>query len=278
MRIDIGKSFKVWLESTEEQHSSEMTEKLCAWIKANRRKPRAGTGPILSGSPIAGPMLSYDIDLEENQLGNFLKEKIKSRRIFPSDILILRKHQMEGLFDKKTTDAEQYKEILRDRAFEKIRKLAEFYKKNGRLPGNADRKVPESLALVSFLSAKRQAYKRPQRNKTDHAKHEGEKEYGISLGLPDNWLEVEKSRDFDTRRKLNDLNIQKVAEYYRKNGRYPHLYSKDPEVRKMGAWLGDKRASYRAHKNGKKHRTSRYEGEKELGISLGLPEDWLRHI
>lgn len=58
-------TFKTWLESTEEQYSNEMTERLCSWIKLHGRKPKAGPAPILAGSPTAGTRVSYNVDLEE---------------------------------------------------------------------------------------------------------------------------------------------------------------------------------------------------------------------
>ena len=61
------------------------------------------------------------------------------------------------------------------------------------------------------------------------------------------------------------MKVRKLAEYYKEKG-YPKRTDPDPEVRKLNIWLKSKRYS---------PKITIYEGEKELGISLGLPEDWL---
>jgi hypothetical protein len=92
-------------------------------------------------------------------------------------------------------------------------------------------------------------------------------ELGISLGLPDDWL------DYDLQSKQaeqNELNILKLAEFYKKNGRYPQGRDPDPEARLLANWLVSRRRVKRGARRG-----SHYDGEMELGISLGLPDDWL---
>ena len=247
-------NFRLWLESTEERYSNEMTERLCSWIKLHGMKPKARPPAILAGSPTAGTRVSYNLDLEEAQLGEFLEEKIKSGRAYPSDLAILERHGMEGLFETR-------KENRRTIVFKNIEKLAEYYEKNGSYPTNRSAD-PELRYLGMWLVARRRTRKGIGRGRI----YDGENEFGISLGLPQDWL------DQDTHAKRveqNELNLLKLAEYYKKNGHYPKRANPDPEVRILNRWLEARRD---AAAKGKA-----YEGEKELGISLGLPKDWLDH-
>lgn len=248
-------NFRLWLESTEERYSNEMTERLCSWIKLHGRKPKAESPAILAGSPTAGTRVSYNLDLEEVRLGEFLREKLKSGRAYPSDLAILERHGMEGLFEAR-------KENRRAIVFKNIEKLAEYYKKNGNYPTN--RSVhPESRYLGGWLTRRRMTRKGIGRGRI----YDGENEFGISLGLPKDWL------DQDTQAKQVEqieLNLLKLAEYYKKNGRYPKIDDSDPEVKSLANWLQSRR---QAARGSKERRT--YKGEKELGISLGLPKNWL---
>ena len=256
-------NFKTWLESTEERYSNEMTERLCSWIKLHGRKPRTGSGPILSGSPTAGSRVSYNVDLEENRLGEFLKEKIRSGQTYPSDLAILQRHGMEELFEKRRPDSRwASEEEKRTIVFNNIEKLAEYYKKNGRYPtiGSTD---PELVYLGRWLVFRRRTWKGIGKGRI----YDGENEFGINLGLPKDWLD----QDIQAKQvEQIELNLLKLAEYYKKNGRYPKIDDPDPEVKSLGFWLQSRRQVAR----GAKARRA-YEGEKELGISLGLPKNWL---
>jgi ribosomal protein S15P/S13E len=249
-------TFKTWLESTEEQYSNEMTERLCSWIKLHGRKPKAGPAPILAGSPTAGTRVSYNLDLEENRLGEFLKEKISSGRAYPSDLAILQRHGMEGLF-------ETGKEDRRATSLKNVKKLADYYKKNGHYPKSND-PHPEVRFLAGFLR-----YKREVRKGRKGKIYDGEMELGISLGLPEDWLDYDERAN---QARQNELNIRRLADYYKKNGHYPKETDPDPEARYLFRWLGFKRATRKTKAVGKT-----YDGEMELGISLGLPDDWLDH-
>ena len=251
--------FKPWLESTEEQYSNEMTGKLCSWIKTHGRKPKTGPAPILSGSPTAGTRVSYNIDLEETQLGEFLKDKISSGQIYPSDQAILQKHQMEGLFETRKEDKRTARGRVKN--FKSIEKLAEYYRRTGRYPQKKD-SDPESKSLLNWL-----VYRRSVRRGTTTGRphYEGEKEFGIELGLPEDWLDPDHNQEDEKR---NRKNIEKLAEFYKKNGRYPGRST--PQLVSLNNWLQHKRRATRGLG------TLRvYDGDREFGIELGLPEDWL---
>ena len=249
-------NFKPWLESTEEQYSNEMTEKLCSWIKLHGRKPRTEPAPILSGSTTAGSRVSYNMDLEETKLGNFLKDKISSGQIYPSDQAILQKHQMEGLFETLKEDKRTARGRVKN--FKSIEKLAEYYRRTGRYPQKKD-SDPESKSLLNWLG-----YRRCVRRGTTIGRphYEGEKEFGIELGLPEDWL------DRDQNQERNRTNIEMLAEFYKKNGRYPGRA--DPQLVYLSCWLSSKRMARKG-----RSRVKIYDGDREFGIELGLPEDWL---
>ena len=141
--------------------------------------------------------------------------------------------------------------FLLEKNKENIRKLAEFYKNNGRYPLRKKNNLEEDK-LSQWLYQKRSG---------KNMVYPNEKELGISLGLPEDWLDVE----ILSKEERSKENIRKLAEFYKKNGRYPKYNKNNLEEDKLSHWLYQKRSRiYMVYPN-----------EKELGISLGLPHDWL---
>ena len=95
--------------------------------------------------------------------------------------------------------------------------------------------------------------------------YDGDREFGIELGLPEDWLDRDHNQEDEKR---NRKNIEKLAEFYKKNGRYPGRST--PQLVSLNNWLQHKRRATRGLG------TLRvYDGDREFGIELGLPEDWL---
>jgi hypothetical protein len=154
--------------------------------------------------------------------------------------------------------------VSKEEHYDKIRKLAAFYRDNGKYPSTTST-IESERQLGIWLIKKRQAY---MGRGSGAAKHEGEGEYGISLGLPNDWLELQSTEE-----KLQEKNNQKIrqlAVFYRDNGEYPSTISTIESEKQLGSWLGSKRQAYQG-----RSAVAKYEGEGEYGISLGLPNDWL---
>jgi len=247
-------NFKLWLESTEEEYSNQLTNELCKFIKDNNRLPLPQNTPILGGhtSP-ADTRIGYNIEITELKLFQHLQE-LKNHLRFNSDKEILKSHNMENIIEKPMSN----EEISEDN----LRKLAEFYKTNNRYP--SDRK-PEERKLARWLYNKRSS--KIGRRK-DHIIYPGEEQLGISLGLPPNWLNPQFDVVAERKKKISEDNLRKLAEFYKTNNRYPSI--KKEGEQELGNWLNHKRL---AKKGIGKYII--YPGEEQLGISLGLPPNWL---
>jgi hypothetical protein len=157
-------------------------------------------------------------------------------------------------------------EKLQEKNNQKIRQLAVFYKDNGKYPRQFS-KIESEKQLGIWLNGKRQAYQ----GRSAVGKYEGEKEYGISLGLPNDWLELQITNEKLKLQEKNNQKIQEIASFYRDSGKYPSIGSKIESENQLGRWLADKRQIYLGRGT-----YAKYEGEEEYGISLGLPNDWLK--
>ena len=158
-----------------------------------------------------------------------------------------------------------YPTINKEKNNQKTQELAAFYRNNGKYPSTIS-KIESEKQLGRWLNKRRQAY---LGRGSGAAKHEGEGEYGISLGLPNDWLELQSTEE-----KLQEKNNQKIrqlAVFYRDNGEYPSTISTIESEKQLGSWLGSKRQAYQG-----RSAVAKYEGEGEYGISLGLPNDWLK--
>ena len=155
--------------------------------------------------------------------------------------------------------------IKQEKNNQKIQEIAAFYRDNGKYPSTTTT-IESERQLGIWLIKKRQAY---MGRGSGTAKHEGEGEYGISLGLPNDWLELQSTEE-----KLQERNNQKIrqlAVFYRDNGEYPSNVSTIESEKQLGSWLGSKRQAYQG-----RSAVAKYEGEEQYGISLGLPNDWLK--
>ena len=239
-------NFKLWLESTEEEYSNQLTNELCKFIKDNNRLPLAQNTPILGGhtSP-AATRIGYNVEITELKLFQHLQE-LKDHIRFNSDKKILKAHDLENIVDKPMSKEEISKENLK--------KLADFYKANNRYPHY---NVPEEKKLRNWLISKRQA----KSGTGNTILYPDEEQEGIELGLPENWLDQQF-------KKTSEENLKKLADLYKANNRYPSFDI--PEEKKLYHWWHKKRMAKKGMGD-----FALYPGEEELGISLGLPTDWL---
>jgi len=203
---------------------------------------------------------------EINNMENIIKEFIKSEGfqenyanpLVPEKV----RDQREKVFNDESIPINpdlsvELDKLRKNQNFKKVEELAEFYKKWKRYPFA---KLKEEEKLHNWIKAKRQTY--AGRGKLN--KYEGEEQYGISLGLPNDWLKLQITTE-----KLQEKNNQKIEElanYYKVNGNYP------PNKTLLNRWLSARKQAYSGHPLAAR----KYEGEEEYGISLGLPNDWLR--
>jgi len=247
-------NFKLWLESNEEEYSNQLTNELCKFIKDNDRLPLAQNTPILGGhtSP-AATRIGYNVEITELKLFQHLQE-LKDHIKFNSDKEILKSHDLENIIEKPMSKEEISRQNVRD--------LAKFYKDNNGIYPSRRSHIPEERRLGNWLHIKRSSKKGYGHGKI----YPGEEEYGISLGLPTNWLDSQTDVVEERNKKISEENVRKLAEFYKKNIRYPS----DEEEKELASWLRQKRSSKKGYGHNKI-----YPGEEEYGISLGLPTNWL---
>ena len=249
-------NFKLWLESTEEEYSNQLTNELCKFIKDNNRLPVAQNTPILGGhtSP-AATRIGYNVEITELKLFQHLQE-LKDHIRFNSDKEILKSHDLENIIEKPMSNEEISRQNVRD--------LAKFYKDNNGIYPSKRSRIPEERRLGNWLQNKRKA----KRGLGRLLLYPGEEELGIELGLPTNWLDSQADVKYERNKKISEENVRKLAEFYKKNTRYPSI--KKEEEKQLFNWLRQKRSSKKGYAHNKI-----YPGEEEYGISLGLPTDWL---
>jgi len=249
-------NFKLWLESTEEEYSNQLTNELCKFIKDNNRLPIAQNTPILGGhtSP-TGTRLGYNIEITELKLFQHLSE-LKNHIRFNSDEEILKANDLENIIQTTRNLSRE------ERSEENLRKVADFYNTNKRYPSQ---RKPEEKKLAKWLDGKRRAKK----GLVKYRIYPNEEQLGTELGLPTNWLDPQIDVVAERNKKISEDNIIKLAEFYQTNNRYPSRNITAEE--ELGTWLYNKRQA----KKGKMSISTLYPGEEELGISLGLPTNWL---
>ena len=152
--------------------------------------------------------------------------------------------------------------IKQEKNNQKIQEIAAFYRDNGKYPSTIST-IESEKQLGWWLRNKRQTYM----GRGTYGKYEGEEQYGISLGLPNDWL---KPQIITTKEEHYDK-IRKLAAFYRDNGKYPSTSSTIESEMQLGRWLAGKRQAYQG-----RSAVAKYEGEGEYGISLGLPNNWLK--
>ena len=247
--------FKLWLESTEEEYSNQLTNELCKFIKDNNRLPIAQNTPILGGhtSP-AATRIGYNIEITELKLFQHLQE-LKDHLRFGSDEEILKANDLENIIQTTRNLSRE------ERNEENLRKVADFYKANKRYPS---RNTIGKKELGIWLAHKREAKKRLGR----HALYPGEEQLGIKLGLPTNWLDPQADVAVERNKKISEDNLIKLADFYNTNNRYPSINTTGEE--ELGIWLQNKRQAKKGLGN-----YAIYPGEEQIGIELGLPTNWL---
>ena len=256
-------NFKIWLESVEEIYSNTLTDLLCKFIKDYNRLPEKQNNEILGGyTSQAGTRLGYNTEITEYILSRHLydlKTNFRNNTLLNSDLEILKKNKREYIFEKPATKEEISREYLE--------KLAEFYKsqKPNRYPSKRSR-IPEERRLGNWHERKIRAKK----GLGQTILYPGEEQLGIQLGLPVNWLGSRIEEIEEMNRKKSEENLRKLAEFYKSQTKYPSQESLIPEERKLANWHKGKIQA----KKGLLY-TILYPGEEELGIQLGLPENWL---
>ena len=147
-----------------------------------------------------------------------------------------------------------------DHALDMTGKVAEFYHKYGKYPSHGS-KDPKGKKLGTWLKTQR-------RSKAD-------KGYGIfypscerlakQLGCPDMFEQV-GTKDV---RELYALKMtRKSCEFYHRHGKYPSHVSRDPEVKKLGRWMHQRRQAKKGKGTGSLHHSSSCENlAKELGCA-----------
>ena len=247
--------FKLWLESTEEEYSNQLTNELCKFIKDNNRLPIAQNTPILGGhtSP-AATRIGYNIEITELKLFQHLQE-LKDHLRFGSDEEILKANDLENIIQTTRNLSRE------ERNEENLRKVADFYKANKRYPS---RNTIGKKELGIWLAHKREAKK----GLGNYAIYPGEEQIGIELGLPTNWLDPQVDVVVERNKKISEDNLRKLADFYKTNKRYPSI-RKTEEI-KLTNWLKRKKQAKKGLGT-----SIIYPGEEQLGIELGLPPNWL---
>ncbi len=264
-----------------EAESNAMTEKLALWIKKNKRNPEFRRD-ILGGTAIGtdATRIGYDVDIEENELANFLNNRRDARSLgvnyFLSDEEILNGHGLDGLFgvDKKMRGEEA--------AIEKARIIAKFYNDNKK--SMPKRKGMRTVIYngIEYLESKIYNWlvnmKSAKKGFGTHVHYENAEKEGFRLGLPEDWLE---SRDFD-KESLEQEAIERariIAKFYndheksmpKQRGIRTVIYNGIEYLeRKIGIWL----VTMKSAKKGFGTQVH-YESAEKEGFRLGLPEDWL---
>ena len=251
--------FKLWLESTKEEYSNQLTNELCKFFKDNNRLPLPQNNPILGGyTSQIDTRVGYNTEITELKLFNHLQD-LKNNIRFNSDEEILKNCGLESIIHTTTNMSKE------ERNEQNLRKVADFFNTHNAYPTRST-EDEEEARLARWLERKRQSNK----GMGSSTIYPDEEQLGISLGLPDSWLNPQLDLLAARRKISSEENLKKLADFYKENGRYP-IYER-PEEKKLATWLTYKRDA----KMGIRHKTI-YPNEEKQGIDLGLPSTWLQH-
>jgi len=154
------------------------------------------------------------------------------------------------------------------KALDNIRRAADFYRVNGRLPSRSSSDRYESN-LGACLFYYRQAIKGTSKNRKFYPSVFG---LARELGLPDGWWNTAGCRRLIRQRweRHAVANLEALARFYHEHKRYPSRSSDSRSELKLFYWL----STMRAARLGKHYGSAFYESLIDRARALLIPDDW----
>ena len=153
-------------------------------------------------------------------------------------------------------------------ARDNIRRAADFYRINGRLPSRSSKDRAESNLGQCLYYYRKSIRGTTKKRKFYHSLFELAKE----LGLPDNWWDVAGCKNLirDRWEKHAITKLEEVARFYNEHKKYPSRAGVSDEELQLAIWL----STIRTARFSRHTKSVFYESLIERARELLLPDDW----